>query len=124
MRRARPKNAAFRGVLFAALILGATGLPGCTWVEKNVTKPVKGFTEGITEGRLTITSDPPGADIYVNEVYQGKTPLTLTYTRGVKDLFKGLVIQVEKEGYLSVRREVSSRTDKVTFHLIRRRFRR
>ena len=101
---------------------------GCAWWEKNIAKPVKGAwdktiaepVQGITKRRLTITTDPPGADVFVNDVFQGKTPLTLNYKMAVRDLFKGLTILVEKEGYLPVRRDITTDSQTVIFRLIRR----
>ena len=102
-------------VLVAAMSFG-----GCGWWEKTVVKPVKGFTDR----RLTITSDPPGANIFVDNVFQGKTPLTLNYKVNVRDLLKGFVIVVQKDGYLPVRREVTLQTKSATFRLIRSRWKR
>lgn len=110
-RKARRLLAVF---FLAALLPLASG--GCAWWDKNVVGKVKNFRTQ----RLTITSDPPAADVYVNDVYQGLTPLTLTFKIEIRDLAKGLELVVEKEGYLPVRREVSFRTQSVTFRLIRR----
>jgi hypothetical protein len=92
-------------------------LNGCGWWNKNVAEPAK----GVTSRRLTITSDPPGANVFVDDVFQGRTPLTLNYKVGMKDLFKGFVIVVQKDGYLPVRREVGLNSQRVTFRLIRQR---
>jgi len=40
----------------------------------------------VQKGRLSVRSDPPGADVYINGVYRGKTPLTLELNPGVYDL--------------------------------------
>ncbi len=98
----------------------ATSLGGCTWWERTVVKPVT----GLTNRRLTITSDPPGANVFIDNVFQGKTPVTLNYKAGVRDFLKGFVIVVQKKGYLPVRREISFETKSVTFRLIRSRRRR
>ncbi|WP_169302025.1 PEGA domain-containing protein [Thermococcus gammatolerans] len=42
---------------------------------------------------LTIKSDPPGASIYINETYKGKTPLTVDLMMGTYS------IKLSKEGY-------------------------
>ena len=101
-------------LLFGAL--AASSLGGCAWWEKNVAKKVKNFRQH----RLTIFSDPPGSDVYVNDVYQGRTPLTLNFKIELRDVAKGLDIVIEREGYLPVRRQVTFRTQKVAFRLIRR----
>ena len=102
--------------LLFVLLLGVSLPGGCAWWEKTITRPVKRFVEG----RLTVTSDPPGAEVFVNDVFQGKTPLTLTYKIKVGDKVKGLEVLVQREGYLPLRRTVSPQTKKVTFRLIRR----
>lgn len=104
-------------VLMAFVFLLTFSLGGCGWWEKNVVKPVKGFTDR----RLTITTDPPGADVFINDVFQGKSPLTVNFKTNVRDLLKGFIIVVQKEGYLPVRREVNSRATSATFRLIRKR---
>ncbi len=109
-----------RPAFLALALLAATTLQGCGWWEKNVVEPAK----GVVDRRLTITSDPPGADVFIDNVYQGKTPLTLNYKVGLRDLFKGFVIVIQKEGYLPVRREATYQTKTVTFRLIRSRRRR
>jgi len=102
------------------LLLAGTPLGGCSWWDNKVVKPVK----GLTNRRLTITSDPPGANVFVDDVFQGKTPVTLNYKMGVRDLFKGFVIVVQKDGFLPVRREVTYETKNISFRLIRSRLRR
>lgn len=114
-----------RPIFLPFLLLFLLPMQGCTWWEKNVSKPVKKSVVdpvfGIRDRRITITSDPPGANVYVDEVFQGKTPLTLNYKLDLRDLMKGFVVVVQKEGYLPVRREVSYETESVTFRLIRNR---
>lgn len=109
-----------RPVVLVIVLVAAMSLGGCGWWEKTVVKPVKGFTDR----RLTITSDPPGANIFVDNVFQGKTPITLNYKVNVRDLLKGFVIVVQKDGYLPVRREVTLQTKSVTFRLIRSKWKR
>ena len=113
-RAAAPRRAA----ALASLLLAAALLSGgCTWWDKNVVDRVK----DVTTGRLTVTSDPPGADVFVDDVFQGKSPITLNYKFGVRDMFKGLVVVVQKKGYLPIRREVSAGTENLTFRLTRMR---
>ncbi|RKX88760.1 MAG: hypothetical protein DRP59_11875 [Spirochaetes bacterium] len=52
------------------------------------------------EEGLTITSDPSGAEVYVDRSYQGKTPLTLTLESG------RYRVTLKKEGYYSKSRWV------------------
>jgi len=101
--------------LLLALLLAGSSMGGCAWWEKNVTGRVK----NITTRRLIITSDPPGADVFVDDVYQGQTPLTLTYSVGLRDIMKGFTVTIQKEGYLPLRREVTFQTENLTFRLIR-----
>ncbi len=53
---------------------------------------------------LTITSDPSGAEIYIDRTYQGKTPLTLTPGSG------RYRITLKKEGYYSESRWIEYNT--------------
>ncbi len=92
-------------------------LSGCSWFEKNVGEKVK----NLNKGRLTVTSNPPGADVYVNDVFQGKSPVTLNYTYKILDLTRGLQVTVQKEGYVPMRRVISVQDTKITFRMIRRR---
>jgi len=85
-------------------------------MEQNVANPIK----NIRTRRMLIVSDPPGADVFVNDVYQGQTPLTLTYKVNIKDIVKGFSITVQKDGYIPLRREVTFQTDRATFRLFRR----
>lgn len=109
-----------RPVFLAIALLAATSIQGCTWWNKNVVEPAK----TVADRRLTIISDPPGADVFIDDVFQGKTPLTLNYKVGLRDLFKPFVIVIQKEGYLPVRREATYQTKSATFRLIRSRRRR
>ena len=101
--------------LALALLPGA--LSGCAWWQKNVGKRV----ENIVTRRLLIITDPPDADVYVNNVLQGKTPLTLTFKLSVTDVMKGFVVVVQKDGYLPLRREVDYSAETVNLRLIRTR---
>lgn len=103
--------------LIALLVVAAFAAGGCTWWDKNVTKKVA----NVTSGQLTITTDPPAADVFVNDVFQGKSPVTLNYKYGLKDMLNGFVIVVQKEGYLPIRREASFKTESISFRLIRKR---
>lgn len=53
---------------------------------------------GCVERRLLITSDPPGALVYLNEEDAGRTPVEVPFTwYGTYD------VRLEKEGYRSLR---------------------
>lgn len=86
------------------------------WWERNVKNPVTGFHDR----RLTVTSHPPQADVFINDVYQGKTPLRLKFQVSMRDILKGFVVSVQKKGYLPVSRPISFRVDRVTFRLVKR----
>ena len=116
---------------FLRLILGCSifllvlpGMSGCAktrkqmgkWWERNVNAPVKGFKDR----QLIITSSPPQADVFIDDVYQGRTPLRLNFKVEMKDIFKGFTVSVQKKGYLPVRRTISFRTERVTFSLIKK----
>ncbi len=110
-------------LIFSVLLLALPMVAGCAkksnqvgkWWERNVTDPVK----GLQDRQLIITSSPPQADVFVDDVYQGKTPLRLTFKTGMKDILKGFTVSVQKKGYLPVRRSVSYRTERVTFRLLK-----
>lgn len=106
----------FRTSVIALLVVAAFATGGCTWWDKNVVKKVK----NVTSGRLTVATDPPGADVFVNDVFQGKSPVTLNYKYGIKDMWNGFVIVVQKDGYLPVRREASYKTESAFFRLIKK----
>jgi len=119
MRATRGRGSRFlsAAALTLALSLLAAAPAGCTWWQKNVGKRV----ENIVTRRLLIITDPPDADVYVNNVHQGKTPLTLTYKVNLTDYMKGFVVVVQKDGYLPLRREVEYNTETLNFKLIRQR---
>jgi hypothetical protein len=108
---------ALRTPIIALLLLVVFATGGCTWWDNNVVKKVK----NVTSRRLTVSTDPPGADVFVNDVFQGKSPVTLNYKYGIKDMWNGFVIVVQKEGYLPVRREASYKTESAFFRLIKKR---
>lgn len=55
---------------------------------------------GCVERRLVITSDPPGALVYINDEEAGPTPLKVPFTwYGVYD------VKLEKPGYQTLRTE-------------------
>jgi hypothetical protein len=105
-----------RSVLLALMLASLLSAGGCTWWDKNVTQKVK----SITNRQITVSTDPPGADVFVGDVYQGKSPLTLKYKVGVKDMIDGFIVVVHKKGYSPVRREVSIQMDSVFLRLIRK----
>ena len=109
--------AARRSAILAFLLAAALSAGGCAWWDKNVTKKMR----GVTNRKITVSTDPPGADVYVGDVYQGKSPLTLKYKVGVRDFIDGFVVVVNKKGYLPVRREVSIKKDNVFLRLFRKR---
>jgi len=114
-RRFRGGRRLRAAALALALALLPGALAGCAWWDKNVGKRVDNFMTR----RLLIVTDPPDADVYVNNVPQGKTPLTLTYRVSVGDFMKGFVVVVQKEGYLPLRREVDYKTESIQLKLIR-----
>lgn len=83
-------------------------------------KNVAGKVKNINLRSLTVISDPPSADLFVNDVFQGKTPITIQYRLGVKDLWRGFVLVLEKKGYLPIRRGVSYQKKTLKFRLIRK----
>ncbi|MYA97673.1 MAG: PEGA domain-containing protein [Nitrospinae bacterium] len=109
---------------FSIFLLLLPGMSGCAktrkqmgkWWERNIENPVKGFKDR----QLIVTSNPPQADVFINDVYQGKTPLRLKFKVGMTDVFKGFTVSVQKKGYLPVRRTISYRTERVTFALIKK----
>lgn len=109
---------------FIIFLLLLPGVSGCgntgkqmgKWWERNVENPVKGFKNR----QLIVTSNPPQADVFINDVFQGKTPLRLKFKVGITDVFKGFTVSVQKKGYLPVRRTISYRAERVTFSLIKK----
>lgn len=109
---------------FIIFLLLLPGVSGCgntrkqmgKWWERNVENPIKGFKNR----QLIVTSNPPQADVFIDDIYQGKTPLRLKFKTGMKDIFKGFTVSVQKKGYLPVRRTVSFRAERVTFSLVKK----
>ena len=121
-------NSTLRVILgVSILLLLLPGMSGCAktrkqmgkWWERNVENPVKGYKDR----QLIVTSNPPQADVFINDVFQGKTTLRLKFKVGMKDVFKGFTVSVQKKGYLPVRRTISYRTERVTFSLIKKKSR-
>lgn len=52
---------------------------------------------------MTITSDPPGATVTVNEVEIGRTPVSAAFT-----YYSDYEVQVEREGYEPVRTKATA----------------
>jgi hypothetical protein len=117
MEISRKQRCPRRIFLVWAVIFLLFPLSSCSWFDKNVGEKVKKFNKG----RLTVTSNPPGADVYVNDVFQGKSPVTLNFTYKLLDFTRGLQVTVQKKGYTPMRRVISVQETKVAFRMIRRR---
>jgi len=52
------------------------------------------FLPGCVERKLLIRSDPPGADIYIDEEFRGTTPLDVPFT-----FYRARLIELRKEGF-------------------------
>lgn len=59
-------------------------------------------------GRLIITTVPPGARVYIKGVYQGLTPVTIESAPGVYE------VVVKKKGFREIKEEVSVRANETT----------
>lgn len=71
VRRQRPMRASrVLAVVIAGVVLGSS------WLWSNLTLPV------LREGRVRIESTPPGAPIFVDEVYRGDTPSVVPLSLG------------------------------------------
>jgi hypothetical protein len=49
---------------------------------------------GCVERKLLIRSDPPGADVYIDEVYRGETPLDIPFT-----FYRARLVELRKDGF-------------------------
>lgn len=56
------------------------------------------ITSGCVERKLTIKSDPPGASVYFNDSYKGKTPVDFDF-----EWYWTHDIRLEKEGYQEIK---------------------
>jgi serine/threonine protein kinase len=67
-------------------------------VEKPETKPT---VETGKPGKIKVTSNPSGADVFINQQYKGKTPLTASVSPGTA------TVLISKEGAAKVSRTVT-----------------
>ena len=76
-------------------------------------KPIKNETQEkppsatIQNGKIYITTDPPSADIFINEIYYGKTPKLIELPSGNYDLL------VQKNEYISYKTKISIQSGKL-----------
>ncbi len=81
-----------------------------------VFKPIRNiFTK-----KITIISNPPGAKVYINDVLQGVTPITLEFKSNLFDFVKGFSVFVAKEGFLPARRKIDYNQSRIIFNLFSR----
>ncbi len=59
-------------------------------------------------GRIVVTSDPPRAKVYINEVYYGLTPLQLDFEPGIYEL------SIKQKGFKNGKEKVSIRAGQFT----------
>lgn len=64
---------------------------------------------GAEEGRLRVSSSPSGADIYLNNRYAGKTPLSMDQIRAGE-----YVLRIELPGYQVWSRDIRINPDRIT----------
>jgi len=64
-----------------------------------------GALSGCLERRMTITSEPPGASVTVNDVEVGRTPVTASFV-----YFGTYEVQLEREGYQPIRTKAHAST--------------
>lgn len=84
--------------------------------KAQVFKPIRNiFTK-----KITVISNPPGAKVYINDVLQGVTPITLEFKSNIFDFVKGFSVFVAKEGFLPARRKVDYNQARVIFNLFSR----
>ncbi|MBE17669.1 MAG: hypothetical protein CMH79_02795 [Nitrospinae bacterium] len=85
-------------------------------IKTQIFKPIKNvFTK-----KITIISNPPGAKVYVDDILQGVTPITLEFKSNIFDFMKGFSVFVEKKGFLPARRKVDYNEARVIFNLFSR----
>jgi uncharacterized membrane-anchored protein len=62
------------------------------------------ITMGCTSNRgyITLNTYPPGAEVYLNDVMKGETPLTFDY-----DISRTAELKVKKDGYQTLVEELS-----------------
>ena len=85
-------------------------------VKAQIFKPIKNiFTK-----KITIISNPPGAKVYIDDILQGVTPITLEFKSNLFDFLKGFSVFVEKKGFLPARRKVDYNQTRVIFNLFSR----
>ncbi len=85
-------------------------------MKSQILKPIKNvFTK-----KITVISNPPGAKVYVNDVLQGVTPITLEFKSNLFDFVRGFSVFVEKKGFLPARRKVDYNETRVIFNLFSR----
>ena len=84
--------------------------------KAQVFKPIRNF---FTK-KITVISNPPGAKVYINDVLQGVTPITLEFKSNIFDFVKGFSVFVVKEGFLPARRKVDYNQARVIFNLFSR----
>ncbi len=65
-------------------------------------------------GETTITTDPPGADVYINNIFVGISPVTTSAQYGTK------TVTVRKQGYISVDLDVVISDQHYTHNIILR----
>ena len=113
-----------RLIVLSVLLLVIPGMSGCAKTKKQMGKwwerNVKDSLKGLQERQLVVTSHPPQAEVFIDDVYQGKTPLRLKFKVLARDIFKGFTVSVQKKGYLPARRTISFRAERVTFRLIKK----
>lgn len=98
--------------LYLLLSLVLVLLLGCALGER---------VDKLRRRHLTIVTDPAGALVFVNGVYQGKTPISLEYRLGLADIYKGLEVSLEKKGYVPTTRLVDYGTKRLFIKMLRQR---
>jgi PEGA domain-containing protein len=93
-------SGAIRGALPSMISATAAGRTGPATAEPPQ-KP-------IVNGRLIVTTSPPGAKVYIKGVYQGLTPVTLEREPGVYE------VVIKMKGFREIKEEVSIRANETT----------